>query len=392
MSTIRCQLVMLDAGFPLHRVSSIGNRGEEMPLGYVLRTGEILAYYGLERKDIAEAIFRYGRDRRIIMTTEPGTLGRGGGQAGFRGVNEILALVQQALEDMEGVVPRRYPGFHGTLGRFPVDGGFMKGARKGADVVIDIDVKGDYAEAFKEGRKVLDFLDSYNAPYRVKFSGGSGPHIIIPCEAFPEPLSAAGSDRAHKLLFQMIGSRSKANHIDGSLASTSHFLRLPYSLNENTGLVSLPLRREQYDDFTLSMAEVPNVQVDDEWFQEPDEGAREALLEMLQDGLGRSQNIADILQPTSRDRRRRELERSQRRMEKHTAGLGALRRRMEEHTSRLRQLEDLGAPHKVIRQEKQMLREVAGALKERGVETTASIRDLQRKLRRSLRSEDNGDD
>ena len=68
-----------------------------MPLGYVLTTGDILAYYGLERKDVAEAIFRYGRDRKVTMTAEPGTLGRGGGQPGFRSPDEILALAQEQV-------------------------------------------------------------------------------------------------------------------------------------------------------------------------------------------------------------------------------------------------------------------------------------------------------
>ena len=55
-----------------------------MPLGYALKTGEILAYYGEERKDIAEAIFGYGRDRKVMMTTEPGILSKGGGRVQAR--------------------------------------------------------------------------------------------------------------------------------------------------------------------------------------------------------------------------------------------------------------------------------------------------------------------
>ena len=241
----------------------------------------------------------------------------------------------------------------------------MSRGQKGADLVFDIDVKGNYKEAFKEGRKVIDFLDSYNAPYHIKFSGGSGPHIIIPYEAFPESLSGGRFDRAHKLLFQTVSSRSRAGHIDGSFTSTGHFFRIPYSLNENTGLASLPLSREQYDDFTPSMAEVSNVQVDDDWFQEPDEGAKEALAEVIQDGLGRSRDIADVLLP-SRDQNRRRLE--------------ELQRRIEEHTDRLKRLVDLQAPAKVVRQEKQMLREAVDGLKkasgEKKVRSRGSSKDV----------------
>jgi hypothetical protein len=369
--------------------SSIENRGEKMPLGYVLRAGEILAYYGLERKDIAEAIFKYGRDRKTKMTTEPGTLGRGGGQKGFRSPDEILALARQALEGMEDAVPRRYPGFHGTLFRYPVAEGLRERAGERADLVIDIDVKGNYKEAFREGRKVLDFLDSYNVPYRAKFSGGSGPHIIIPYETFPPGLSGAMFERARRLLFQIISSRSRAGHIDGSFTSTDHFFRLPYSLNEITGLVSLPLRREQYDDFTPSMAEVPNVQVDDEWFQEPDEEAQKALVEMLQDNL-KTRDMADVLKPTIPEPRRPRFEEAQRRLEEHRSRLDKLRSQVEEHMERLERLKELGAPNKVIRQERQMMQEAMNALKSR-----RGVRDVDGKFRnifkRTSRSEDNND-
>ena len=152
---------MLDAGYQ-NRESSIKNRGEEMPLGYVLRIGEVLAYYGQERKDIAEAIFKYGRDRRVAMTTEPGTLGGTKGQDGFRSPDEILDLARHAMEGAENVVPRRYPSFHGTLGKHSVDRGSLRKAQKGADVV-DPHVAGgeglaDAANKHESHAAILDLL------------------------------------------------------------------------------------------------------------------------------------------------------------------------------------------------------------------------------------------
>ena len=334
-----------------------------MPLGYILRKEEVLAYYGQERTDIAEALFRYGSDRRVIMTTDPGALSRGGGQMGFSGSAEILVTAQRALDGMEGSIPRKYPAFHGTLARNMPAAGFMKRPQKGADLVFDIDVKSNYKEAFKEGAKIIKFLDFYNAPYRIKFSGGSGPHIIIPYEAFPDGAAGGRFDRMHKLLFQIISSRSRANHIDGSFTSFSHFYRMPYSLNENTGLVSLPLRREQYDDFTLSMAEVHNVQVDEGWYWEPDEGAREAIAEMIRDTTGKSTRRTNGSQ---RQRTRRE-EPDQRRTADDLDGLrlDKLQQLRDEHMDRLRKLVDLGAPSKVINKEKQMLRAAEKALRKR---------------------------
>jgi hypothetical protein len=343
------------------------NRGEEMPLGYVLRKEDILAYYGRERTDVAEALFNYGSDRRVTMTTDPGTLGRGGGQMGFRSTTEVLQAAQKALDGMDGSIPRKYPAFHGTLARSLPNTGFMKRPQRGADLVFDIDVKSNYREAFKEGAKIIKFLDFYNAPYRVKFSGGSGPHIIIPYEAFPDEVMGGRFERAHKTLFQFVSSRSKANHVDGSFTSFGHFYRMPYSLNENTGLVSLPLRSEQYNDFTPSMAEAHRVQIDEEWFKEPDDNARAAIAEMLQDAAGRSRRTARSPQqrpgqpepPQGRNARRgtgRDLE---------GLRVDELQRLRDEHMERLRKLVDLGAPSKVVNKEKELLKEAERALRER---------------------------
>lgn len=314
-----------------------------MPLGYVLKTEQIMEYYG--RDDIREAILKYGRDRKVTITTDPGILGRGGGQLGFQSADDILIMLRKALEGMEGVVPRRYPGFHGTVGRHSLDGRFISNKQIGADLVFDIDVKGNYKAAFIEGRKILDFLDSYNAPYRVKFSGGSGPHIIIPYQAFPESLSGGRFRQAHKLLFQIISMRSRAGHVDGSFTSYDHFYRIPYSLNENTGLVSLPLNREQYDHFTPSMAEVQNVQVSGEWFQEPDDKAKEALMGILERGSGKLRDFGHKLESTPPDLR--EVE--------------GLKSHIEERMDRLKKLVELRAPDDVIRKEKRVLKEAMKA-------------------------------
>ncbi len=256
-----------------------------MPLGYAPKIGDVLAYYGRERKDIAQAIFNYSKDRKIRVTNDPGSLGGGGGQQSIQSTDDVVALAGKLLDGDENTIPRKYPAFHGTIARFSK--GFFGKNHKGADIVIDIDVKDNFREAFKQGRKVLDFLDFYNVPYRIKFSGGSGPHIIIPYEYLPKSLSNGNSAKAHQQIFHAIASRSKAGNIDGSFTSAGHFYRMPYSINEHTGMVSLPLQRDQYDDFTPSMADMWKVEVDESWFLEPDEKAKEAIAEMLYDTQGK---------------------------------------------------------------------------------------------------------
>ena len=149
-------------------------------------------------------------------------------------------------------------------------------------MVFDIDVKTNYRESFGQGARVVDFLDRYDVPYRIKFSGNTSPHIIIPCEVFPQPFPA----EQFKRLFGIVQEKSGAKDLDTSFSGpSSHFLRMPYSLNERTGLVSLPLMRDEFDVFEPSMAELQNVdEIKAEWFALP-EDAQERMERFLADIL-----------------------------------------------------------------------------------------------------------
>ncbi|MBM3238618.1 hypothetical protein FJZ31_20170 [Candidatus Poribacteria bacterium] len=253
-------------------------------LGYILTAEDVLGYYGEERQDIQQAIFRYGEHRETVVVMQSSILGRGRGDGpGFRSPEQLLEIARMCLDDQESPVLRNYPAFHGTVGRYSPNGGIFRRTRAlvGTDMVFDIDVKTNYQEAFRQGMRITDFLDRYDVPYRVKFSGGSGPHIILPYEVFPQPLSEA----KFKRVFGLISTLSEAQKVDGSFSSPTHFLRLPYSLNENTGLASLPLNREQMESFEPGMAEIQNVEVDESWFELP-EDAQERMEKFFVDGLG----------------------------------------------------------------------------------------------------------
>jgi len=253
-------------------------------LGYILTAEDVFAYYGEEREDIQRAIFRYGEDRETVVVMQTSILGRGRGDGpGFRSPEQILEISRMCLDEQEGPVLRNYPAFHGTVGKYSENGGIFRRTRTlvGSDMVFDIDVKTNYKEAFRHGMRIADFLDRYDVPYRVKFSGGSGPHIILPYEVFPKPFS----DAKFKRVFNMISNLAEAEHVDGSLWAPTHFLRLPYSLNENTGLASLPLTREKMESFEPGMAEIQNVKVDENWFELP-EDSQERMERFFVDGLG----------------------------------------------------------------------------------------------------------
>jgi hypothetical protein len=227
---------------------------------------------------VARALARTAGGRTVQLTDWPpglDTMARG--QVELTGDPQALAeQVRRRLDEtMPGAlphqVPPRYPGLHATVGR---------------DLVFEVDAKQDRREAFEGGRRVMEFLDRYGAPYRVKFSGNSSSHVIIPRAAYETLISEEQRSALSRRLYAWVVEQCGVA-VDGSFGGEHHFLRLPYSLNERTGLVSLPLSREEYDDFELEMAEAPRVRVEEWWFATEDLLARrEGMLRLLREALG----------------------------------------------------------------------------------------------------------
>ena len=102
------------------------------------------------------------------------------------------------------------------------------------------------------------------------------------------------------------------------------------------------------------MAEAHNVQVDEEWFREPDEDAKEAIAEMLRDGTGGSGRTSRRQPQRARQPERAQQRNAARGAARRLDGLRPeeLQRLRDEHMDRLRKLVDLGAPSKVISKER----------------------------------------
>jgi hypothetical protein len=173
-------------------------------------------------------------------------------------------------------VPARYPGLHGGVGR---------------DLVLEADYKSSQRAAFEAGKRIRDFLERYGASYRVKYSGNCSMHFVLP-QAVYEPLlkeevRAQAFPRLFNWLTERLKDQMRPATLDDSFDDPDHYLRLPYSLNERTGLVSLPVRAEDYDDFHPERAEMSDVTVEDFWFKSADPPAqREGMARMLREALG----------------------------------------------------------------------------------------------------------
>jgi hypothetical protein len=245
-----------------------------MPLGYVPTVQQILAYYGEERPEVERALSRAANGRAIEFYDWPTTLAWSG-KPDDRLAPHILRHLEANLRPcLPDDVPARYPGIHAKIGR---------------DIVLEVDYKKSQRVAFESGKRLRDFLEGYGAPYRVKFSGNCSAHFVIPQDVYEPLLSERERETAFPRLYRWFLRQLQdavEGKLDDSFDDEEHYLRLPYSLNEATGLVSLPIRPEGYDAFEPAMAEMQNVRVESWWFEREDLLARrEGMQRLLHDAL-----------------------------------------------------------------------------------------------------------
>jgi DNA primase catalytic subunit len=152
--------------------------------------------------------------------------------------------------------------------------------------VLEVDAKQSQRDCFDRSRRILEFLEQYGVPYRLKYSGNCSAHFIIPQEAY-QPLIPLERWEEDSRRFRLWAMAHCGVIVDESFSDDEHLLRLPYSLHERTGLVSLPLDPARYDEFRPEMAEVHNVRVEDAWFRTDDlEAKRDGMRRMLREALG----------------------------------------------------------------------------------------------------------
>ena len=200
------------------------------------RMEKIISYYS--RQDIQQAIFQYSRGRKISVLRNFHPMFSG---SPLRKSDDVLPIM--VFYSQEATL---WPSIHGTISRYDADGRLV------CDLVLETDIKNSRERSFSFARPLVRLFQNLGLEFRVKFSGHSSPHIIVPAEAFPQKWRAVGSCRyLYEKLFEFFRKQIiKQPCLDRSFCGPGHFLRMPYSLNENTGLVSVPVRDEDYDRFS----------------------------------------------------------------------------------------------------------------------------------------------
>lgn len=249
------------------------------------------------RKDVQREILNAAKDREVAFKF---------GDKGFGKRPDILQFEGDVFE----MAKQGVTSFHISEERWsnPLDlktGMSRKQLdelRSGWDLIIDIDCKVlEYSKIVAS--LVVEALNFHDIEeFSLKFSGGSGFHIGIPFESFPEsvtnikisllfpdgprvvasyitelikdPLSAnflskfsideiaagLGKDKNDLLDNGFFNPFSVAS-IDTVLISSRHMFRAPFSIHEKSGLVSVPIRVKDLMKFNTDMAKPEDVSV-----------------------------------------------------------------------------------------------------------------------------------
>ncbi len=207
----------------------------------------IYNYYA--RPDIQRAMFEYSKNRKITVLRHFRPL--------YSGVEKPEHILYIALYHAEH--NRAWPSLHGQISR-KLEGGLYL-----CDFVVEIDYKKDWETCFRATRPIIEMLRDFGVHACVKFSGHCSAHVILPGEIFPPEKGSQKRVRSELMQF-VSGVVKQAQKLDRSFTNPGHFLRLAYSINESTGLVSLPIRLEEFDNFFWQDAKIENVKVVEDWW------------------------------------------------------------------------------------------------------------------------------
>lgn len=214
---------------------------------------KVFDYYS--RSDIQQAMFRYANGRKItfLRLFQPQ-------YERLLSPDDILPLAINSLIEKG----KYWPSLHGTVSRYGLTGGRI------CDVVIEIDYKANWKTCFDISRPIIDMLEDRGAFFKIKFSGHCSIHIIIPAEGLRNQGFPIDHANFFRCLSDLIKKKLKEpKYLDTSFYLHDHFLRLAYSVNENTGLVSLPFNPNDLDKFDPIQAEPERVTPIVNWWSFP---------------------------------------------------------------------------------------------------------------------------
>ncbi len=277
---------------------------------------EILAYYS--REDIQAELLRMAKDREVAGVFRNGSFGQR--------PNTLIYPQDIVAQARTGSIE-----FHCSLEHWKnpllLKENYEE-LRTGFDIIFDIDCK-DFEYGKVAAAVFLKAIEKHGIKnYSVKFSGGKGFHIGIPWGSIPKEINYKPAEKlypdvprivveylknlvrdelAKELLKKwkpeeiaekagiktgdIVTDRGlspyKAVDIDPVLISPRHLLRMPYSLNKSTFLVSLPLKKSEIEEFRKEDARPEKIKTKEKFLDSFDENEAELLIAEAMDWKAR---------------------------------------------------------------------------------------------------------
>ena len=255
----------------------------------------LIKYYS--RPEIQNAIFEAAKNREVGVQFANGGYGKRPDILQYP--SDVLELVKQGVVAFNFSEERWEDPLEIQSGMQRKD---LDKLRIGWDLVLDID--SDFLEyAIIAADLIIKALQYYNVPVTIKFSGRAGFHIAVPWEAFPETVEGVETrllfPEAPKKIAQylenmiekplaeellktetidelqkktqipmeklVVNGKFKVfeiMHIDTVLISSRHLFRAVYSINQKSGLISIPIDTKNVLKFDKEMANPEKITMD----------------------------------------------------------------------------------------------------------------------------------
>jgi hypothetical protein len=247
-------------------------------MGRFPTVGEMFEYYS--RDDISAVMYYQAKRWRILMNFAGSHMLEPASERDTRDkILDQLRELTSGLKEHERLPD--YPTMH-----------MLSDRGEGAEVRYDLMTEDDptsWKQAFDQMMKVVEALESYRAFYQIKFSGHRSMHLMIPAESFPRTFQGQSINRQ----FDSIKKQIKAFLPPSGHANPGQ--RVVYSTHPRTGMVSLPLSRQEVPNFRPWMANIHTVAVDFDWFYMPDDAVQRNE-EFLNIVFGKSEPRRTILE------------------------------------------------------------------------------------------------
>lgn len=220
----------------------------------------------VSNRDLLSAVYEMGRGRGVVINYSKNEIENSFTRPVFPSDRDKFTDLLLSLPATRG----GYPGVHITHAEYdtPPRSFGDEGKRSTFHFFLDIDGRHSLKPAQRVAATMVDELEHLNVPCWVKFSGASGFHVHIPSDAFPDsidgrPFPSLAPDLFLNIKHFLIRTASSTCssdllntviHPKRYYTTTQGIQRLPFSLHESTGLLALPLVKQEIPGFNPATA------------------------------------------------------------------------------------------------------------------------------------------